>query len=129
MSDEPKQTYTAREIVLEFFPETHDKLVPSLDGYRLEQGPHNTRILRNLHTDERATLTPVAPAGNRTTQLCCDLCQQSTSRHFIQLYRAEIPGSQGRRFRYVMLCRNSRACEERRINDKPLRALIERLSI
>ncbi len=129
MSDESKQTYTDREIVLEFFPATHDKLVPSLDGYRLEPHRDNTLVLRNLRSGEQATLTPIAPAGNSTTQLCCDLCQQSASRSFMQMYRAEIPGSQGRRFRYVTLCRNNRACEERRINDKPLRALIESLAI
>lgn len=125
--DEPKQLYTAREIVLELFPATDHKLVPSPDEYRLERTDDGNLVIRSLVSGESLILTPIAQAGSATTQVCCDLCRRSVPRHYMQMYRVAIPGSGGRRFRYVSLCRNAAACDARRLSDEPVRDLLERV--
>lgn len=127
MSDEEQQTYSAREIVLEFFPATHERLIPGFDEYRLEPDPQGRLAI--LRQDGQAVLhlVPVAASGPSSTQLCCDFCQHSAPRAYLQLFRAEVPGSQGRRYRYVSLCRDSAACALRRFDDGAIRELLERL--
>ena len=89
-----KKTYSARELVLSLFPGTDAALVPLPEPYRFELAEGGLlRLLRD--GTEIALLAPVAPAGNASTQLCCDLCKWSASRHYLQLFRAEVPGSKG----------------------------------
>ena len=47
LSDEPQHTYSAREIVLELFPATPERLVPNIDDYRLESDPDGNVIVLN----------------------------------------------------------------------------------
>ncbi len=128
MSDEPQQTYSAREIVLEFFPATHEQLIPKTSAFMLKNHD-GTIIISTTKGKELINLTPVQPSGNASTQLCCDFCQHSGNRHFLQLFRAEVAGSNGRHFFYISLCKHTEACETRRISDKPIEALLERLGI
>ncbi len=122
-----EKTYSAREIVLSLFPDTDAALVPLPEPYRFERtGEGVLRLLRD--GTEVALLAPVAPAGNASTQLCCDLCKRSASRHYLQLFRAEVPDSKGRRYRYVSLCRDPAGCEERRVGgDAPVELLLSRV--
>ena len=122
-----KKTYSAREIVLSLFPDTDASLVPLPEPYRFELAEGG--LLRLLRDEtEVALLAPVAPAGNASTQLCCDLCKWSASRHYLQLFRAEVPGSKGRRYRYVSLCRDTAGCEARRVGgDAPVDLLLSRV--
>ena len=121
------KTYSAREIVLSLFPDTDAALVPLPEPYRFElTGEGTLRLLRD--ETEVALLAPVAPAGNASTQLSCDLCKWSASRHYLQLFRAEVPGSRGRRYRYVSLCRDTAGCKARRTGgDAPVDLLLNRV--
>ncbi len=122
-----KKTHTAREIVLSLFPDTDAALVPLPEPYRFELTDGGLlRLLRD--GTELALLAPVAPAGKAATQLCCDLCKRSAPRSYLQLFRAEIPGSKGRRYRYVSLCRDTAGCEARRVGgDAPVDLLLSRV--
>lgn len=124
--NDPKQTYTAREIVLELFPATHERLIPKPRRFALERSSDGTVRIRNAAGAVELHLTPVHTAGNHTTQLCCDLCDHSSNRQYMQLVRTEVPGSDGRRFRYLTVCRNTEACESRRFGDEPVEALLRR---
>ena len=126
MSDEPKHTYSAREIVLEFFPATNEKLVPKKDAFKLLGGSNGELKLLSNEGNVLLVLQPVSLSGNAATQVCCDVCQLSAPRHYLQMYRFEVPGSQGRRFKYTSLCRNRNACDLRRLNDDPLKELVIR---
>lgn len=128
MSEESQQTYSAREIVLEFFPATHERLVPGFEEYRLEQGPKEQLFLLDHRDRILLRLTPVSSSGNANTQLCCDFCHHSAPRHHLQHVRTEVPGSQGRRYRYLSVCRDPKSCELRRFDDGAIRALLERLA-
>ncbi len=121
---QPERTYTAREIVLELFPATHEKLVPKPRRFALERSGDGTVHVRNAAGAVELSMTPVTAAGNHTLQLCCDLCEHSSTRQFMQLVRTELPGSRGRRFRYLTVCRNTSACESRRLGDEPVEALL-----
>ena len=127
MSDEPQQTYSAREIVLELFPATHERLIPATSDYRVGPDAKGDLALYDPSGEQLLTLAPVASAGNATTQLCCDFCQRTGSRHYLRLFRVEVPGSSGRRYRYVSLCRDAEGCNVRRLNDEPIRALLARV--
>ena len=122
-----EKTYSAREIVLSLFPDTDASLVPLPEPYRFETADGGSlRLLRD--ETEVALLAPVAPAGNASTQLCCDLCRWSAPRHYLQIFRAEVPGSKGRRYRYVSLCRDTAGCGERRVGgDAPVDLLLSRV--
>ena len=124
MSEEPKPTYSAREIVLEFFPATDERLIPRPRAFRVHRNGQGELLIRDHEERVLSRLQPVKPAGNPTTQLCCDLCGWSSNRLFLQVMRAEVPGSSGRRFRYVTACRNTDDCEVRRLDDDPVRALL-----
>lgn len=128
MSDESQPTYSAREIVLELFPATHKRLIPDSNTYRLEPDSTGNLVIYDHKDKALLSLSPVAMSGRASTQLCCDFCQHSAARHFLQLFRAEVPGSRGRRFYYVSLCRDIEGCNLRRLNDEPLRALLDRVS-
>ena len=121
-----EKTYSARELVLSLFPATDVALVPKPEPYYFEGAPDGPlRLLRDGF--ELMRLEPVAAAGRASAQLCCDLCQRSASRHYIQLFRAEVPGSGGRRYRYVSLCRDPQGCSVRRSGDAPVESLLDRV--
>ena len=124
MSDEPKPTWTDREIVLEFFPATNERLVPRPLRFRLEEADGGQVLIRDRDDAVAARLAPVTPAGNPTGELCCDLCQRTGTRRWLGVYRAELPNSGGRRFRYLTACRDRRACEARRLDDAGVEALL-----
>lgn len=126
MSDESQRTYTAREIVLEFFPATHEKLVPSTSEFELERLADGNLVLRQKELKRELMLTPVARAGKSTTQVCCDLCQRSAPRQHFQMFRFVLPNSGGRRFQYLSLCADSEGCTARRITDETFRGLFAR---
>ncbi len=125
VSDEDK-TYSAREIVLSLFPATDQELVPQPEPYRFEftEGGR-LRLLRD--GAELMLLTPLTSSGRASTQLCCDLCQRSAPRHYFQMFRAEVPGSKGRLYRYVSLCRDAAGCEVRRSGEEPVELLLRRV--
>lgn len=125
MSEEPKPTYSAREIVLEFFPATDERLIPRSHTYQLGRSGDGALVIRDSQERELGRLLPVSEAGSATTRLCCDLCGWTGIRQYLQVLRAEVPGSNGRRFRYLTACRNTEDCEARRIDDEPVRVLIE----
>jgi hypothetical protein len=125
VSEEPKRTYSAREIVLELFPATDKRLIPKVNSYQLDRGGDGSLIIRDRHERELCRLLPVSSSGSVSTQLCCDLCGWSSIRQYLQVLRAEVPGSNGRRFRYLTACRNTSDCEARRLDDEPVRALLE----
>jgi hypothetical protein len=124
VSEEPKATYSAREIVLEFFPATDSRLVPRTHAYQLGRAGDGALIIRDSQEREVGRLLPVSAYGNATTHLCCDLCGWSSVRRFLQVLRAEVPGSNGRQFRYLTACRNTEDCEARRLDDEPVRLLL-----
>jgi hypothetical protein len=124
LSDEPQHTYSAREIVLELFPATPERLVPNIDDYRLESDPDGNLIVLNAVLKPLLTLIPISSSGKASTYLCCDFCRRNAPRYYAQIYRVEVPASQGRRFRYFTLCKNLEECSARRFDDKPIRALL-----
>lgn len=125
MSEEPKPSYSAREIVLEFFPATDRRLIPKTSAYQMDRSGDGALVIRDQQARVLGKLQPVDASGSPTTQLCCDLCGWSSSRQYLQLLRAEVPGSNGRRFRYVTACRSTEDCEARRLDDEPVRLLLE----
>jgi len=124
MSDEPKTTWTDREIVLEYFPATNERLVPRPLRFRVEDEVDGHVVVRNGDDEVAVRMTAVSPAGNPTGELCCDLCQRTGTRRWLGLYRAEVPASSGRRYRYLTACRGRRACEARRLDDDGIESLL-----
>ncbi|MEX2502952.1 MAG: hypothetical protein WD336_11295, partial [Trueperaceae bacterium] len=107
MSDDARAPWTDREIVETYFPATDARLVPRTLRYRLQAGSQGRIVVIDRTGDvERGVLTPVPSAGNPTGELACDLCGRSGTRRFLALYRLEVPGSHGRRFRYLTACRD-----------------------
>lgn len=127
MGDEAQQTYSAREIVLEFFPATWAELIPGERECRMERGSDGHLIIADLKRSEALVFTPISRSGQANSQLCCDICQMNVLRSDTELMRAEVPGSQGRRYRYICVCRNSQACDARRLGDKTLKELLARV--
>lgn len=125
MSEEPKRSYSAREIVLELFPATDKRLIPKASIYRLHRSSEGRLEILDRQDRRLGTLEAVEPSGNPSTQLCCDLCGWSASREHLQMLRAEVPGSDGRRYRYVTACRRTEDCEARRVDDEPVRQLLK----
>ncbi len=126
MSEEPKHTYTALEIVQEFFPATPARLVPRDHAYRLERdGSGDLRVMDAAGT-VRLRMTPVERAGRESVQVFCDLCHTSSPREHLHLMRSEVPESAGRRFRYLMACRDTDACDARRFDDRSVEVLLRK---
>jgi hypothetical protein len=123
--DDP-QTFTAREIVLEFFPATPQRLIPRASEYSVRFAEDGGRVVRH-RGDDALTLRPIPSAGRDRTQVCCELCGWSGPRRDFDTLRAEVPGSDGRRFRYVIACRDADACEARRLDDGALERLLQPL--
>ncbi len=124
MSEEPKHTYTALEIVEEFFPATPARLIPREHAYRLERDDRGDVRVVDAAGTERLRMTPVERTGEDGAHVCCDLCHTSSPREHLHLMRSEVPGSSGRRFRYLMACRDTDACEARRLDDAPVEVLL-----
>lgn len=124
MSEEPQHTHTALEIVREFFPATSARLLPRDNAYRLERLDGGDVSIVGAGGLELLRLRPVEPAGDPPTPLCCDLCQQTATRRDLSILRAEVPGSGGRRFRYVIACLDTEACDARRLDDAPVESLL-----
>jgi len=125
VSDEPRRSYTGREIVLEFFPATPDRLVPRSSAYRVTRDDDDGATVRERESGRPLLrLAPVERANRRTVRLCCDLCTWSGSSRDLRFLRAEVPGSDGRRWRYLSACVDIEACDARRLEDGPLDRLL-----
>lgn len=122
MSDTAK-TYTAREIVLEFFPATRNDLIPAPFPYTLTELGEGCLKLEHQQRQQYRILKPISPAGKASTLLCCDLCHHQASRRYIQLYRVDGLGKQGRKTRYLSLCRQHDTCGTRQISSQPIKAI------
>jgi hypothetical protein len=127
LSDEPQQTFSAREIVLELFPATPEPLVPKTPTYRIAHDERGNIQILTAQEQLLLTLEPLNTTGHPATQLCCDFCQRSAPRNYMDVLRAEVPNSKGRRFFYVSRCKDHDGCESRRFSDKPIRALLARV--
>jgi hypothetical protein len=125
VSDEPQHTFTAREIVLEFFPATPERLIPAASAYAVTALDDGVREVRNVDGGVVARLLPLPSAGHEGTTVCCDLCSWSGPRRALTLLRSEVPGSSGRRWRYLTACRDGDACEARRLDDASLERLLD----
>jgi hypothetical protein len=125
VSDEPRRSYTGREIVLEFFPATPDRLIPRHRAYVVTRDDDDGSTVRALGSGRALLrLSPVERANRRTVRLCCDLCTWSGSSGHLRFLRAEVPGSDGRRWRYLSACVDVEACDARRIDDGVLERLL-----
>ena len=121
--DDPN-SYTAREIVLEFFPATPKRLIPRSSAYSVRFAEDGGRVVCR-RGGSALKLQPIPSSGREGTHLCCDLCSWSGPRRDFDTLRAEVPGSDGRRFRYVIVCRDPDACEARRLDDAVLERLLQ----
>lgn len=127
MSDEPRRSYTGREIVLEFFPATPDRLVPRPSAYVVTRDDDDGATVRESASGlPLLRLAPVERANRRSVSQCCDLCSWSGSSRDLRFLRAEVPGSEGRRWRYLSACVDVEACDARRLEDAVLDRLLDR---
>lgn len=128
MSDETRRSYTGREIVLELFPATPERLVPRTARYRLEGDPDESGTIVRDRADGRALLrlAAVERRNRRTVPMVCDLCQHAATSRELRFLRAEVPFSEGRRWRYVAACVDVDACDARRLDDEPIERLLRR---
>jgi hypothetical protein len=127
LSDEPQQTFSAREIVLELFPATPEPLVPKSSAYRVKPDAKGNVQILTTQDQPLLTLEPVSTSGKPSTQLCCDFCQRSAPRNYLDMLRVEVPNSDGRRFFYVSRCKDHDGCEARRFTDMSIRNLLARV--
>lgn len=127
MSEESQRTYTEREILLELFPATDSRLIPGGKRYWLERQADGNVVIHLPNFPQPLILSPVTASGSPTTQLCCDVCGWSAPRHYLQMFRIALPGSHGRRFRYISLCRDHKSCRTRLSSDAPLKTLLARV--
>jgi hypothetical protein len=123
VSEEP-QTFTAREIVLELFPATPERLVPTSSAYAVTETSDGTREVRAAGGPVLTRLQPLPPAGSEDVHVCCDVCAWTGPRRDLTVLRGEVPGSHGRRWRYLTACRDVEACEARRLDDATLDRLL-----
>jgi len=126
VSEEPRTTFTALEIIEEFFPATPGHSRPLPRRYRLEHQDGGDLLVLDRAGEPVIRLTPVPPAGNPKQRLCCDICHVTAGREAMALLRAEVPGSQGRRFRYLTACRDAASCDARRRDDDAFEHLLAR---
>ncbi|MEZ4607309.1 MAG: hypothetical protein R2880_16095 [Deinococcales bacterium] len=119
-----EKTYSDREIVLELFPATHEKLIPQERLYSLEELGSGMLQLKHIKLDKAVLLSPVDPSGSNSSLLCCDLCKHQALRSQMQIYRAHAEGQMS--YRYISLCRQRKACLGRYILHEPIE-IIERL--
>ena len=111
--------------MLEFFPATPDRLVPRTSAYVVTRDDDDGVTVRARESGRPLLrLAPVERANRRTVRQCCDLCSWSGSSGYLRFLRAEVPGSNGRRWRYLSACVDVEACEARRIEDGVLDRLL-----
>lgn len=126
-SDANTPLWTDRDIVLEYFPNTHEHLVPKPLRFQLQDvGDGRADVLTRAGV-RLGQLTPVEPHGNPTGELCCDLCQRTGTRRFLGLFRFATQDGSKQRLRYITACRDRDACEDRRIDDGSLDRLLRGL--
>ena len=124
MSDDTRRFHTAREIVLEFFPATNPALIPKPRRYRLVETPDDTGVVIHAAAGEVLRLTSVERHNRRPMPLCCDFCGSAGNSRYFRFLRAEVPGAEGRRWRYRTACVDVDACDARRLDDAPIDALL-----
>lgn len=141
MSDEPQRTHTAREIVLEFFPATPERLIPRASRYRLETYADDAlaadapavdgtavdgavAVRAREHGTLLAILEPVSRSNQRPIALCCDFCATTGPSSHLRFVRMQVEGSNGRRVRYATLCVDVHACDARRLDDTGIDKLL-----
>lgn len=118
-----ERTFTALEIVTEIFPATPEHLLPRPRRFRLECLDSGALRLSNPQGATLLVMEPVQQAGDPGHKLSCDICHHSAARDSIAMMRIAVPGSNGRRWRYLSACRDANRCDARRNGD----ATIERL--
>jgi hypothetical protein len=123
--DEQPKAFSAREIVEELFPATPTRLVPRPLAYSVRFVEDGGREVRPRGGGDPLRLRPIPSAGAEKTQMCCDLCAWTGPRRDFDTLRSEVPGSHGRRFRYVTACRDADGCEARRLDDAVLDRLLQ----
>jgi hypothetical protein len=145
VSDENPRTHSAREIVLEFFPATPERLIPRASAYRLEavgdddgvdaggadalgiSAPVSegaVAVRSREHGTLLAILEPVGRYNQRPMALCCDFCATTGPSSHLRFVRMEVEGSNGRRYRYATLCVDVNACDARRLEDTGIEKLL-----
>ncbi|MDT7920075.1 MAG: hypothetical protein RQ868_05730 [Meiothermus sp.] len=100
-----EKVFEERELILELFPGTSPELLPPGEVlyYRDKDG--------RVHIEEsplHLLLEPLESSGS-TTPIICEACQRHVSRTAAQFFRFGV-GQDGRRFRYVALCRDTESC-------------------
>lgn len=126
MSDDPPKYATGREIVLEFFPATPDRLIPRPSAFGLMRDDDGGVEIVDSAGSVLLRLAPVARNQGRLRPLCCDLCHHTGPGTELGFLRAEVPGSSGRRFRYLTACFDTAACDARRFDDVSVGRLLAR---
>lgn len=126
MSDDPPKGHTGRDIVLEFFPATPDRLIPRQSAFALARDDEGGVAVRDRAGDVVLRLAPVARAPGKLPPLCCDLCHWSGPGTELGFLRADVPGSEGRRWRYLTACFDTAACDARRFDDASVARLLAR---
>ncbi len=128
MSDEPRRSYSGREIVLELFPATPYRLIPRASAYALVRDADDAGVVVRARGNGRELLrlAPVERHNRRSLQLCCDLCHWSGNSRDLRFLRAEVPGAEGRRWRYLTACVDVEACDARRLDDARIDRLLSR---
>lgn len=123
-NDAERRTFSAREIVEEFFPATPPLLVPGRKRFQLRRSTAGNLKVLDANGRELLVMEPVNQVGDPDHRLSCDLCLHSAERSALALHRVPVPGSNGRRWRYVTACRNEVGCEARRRDDAVLDRLL-----
>lgn len=100
-----KKVFEERELILELFPGTPPELLPPGEVlyYRDHEG-----CVRIEEDPLRLVLEPLEPSSS-ATPIICEACQRHISRTNAQFFRFAV-GQDGRRFRYVALCRDTEGC-------------------
>jgi hypothetical protein len=125
--DDDERTFTALEIVTELFPATPDHLIPRTRRYHLTRLEDGDVKLSGPPGTPPLVMETVPQAGDPGHKLSCDLCNHSAARESMALLRIAVPGSGGRRWRYLSACRDLNQCEARRSGDAALERLVSSL--
>lgn len=115
--DDTERTYSALEIVTELFPATPDDLLPRPRRYRLQRLDDGSLQLSDASGRALLVMEAVTPSGDPRQRVCCDLCDHSAGRDAMVMLRLTVPGSHGRRWRYLTACRDEVHCDVRRRDD------------
>lgn len=127
MSGDAERTFTALEIVTELFPATPDHLIPRARRYHLTRLDNGDVQLSGPPGTPTLVMETVPQAGDPGQRLSCDLCGHSAARESMGMLRIAVPGSNGRRWRYLSACRDLSHCASRRSDDSALERLLSSL--